>query len=100
MINTVLDEYKREEAAFYADLAHIVEGVNDEEVEHFMDLAESEDFEESFLEEDKDAADVEEFIERMDEIEDESDLEVERILEATEPLTYEQMIGLDPIEEE
>ena len=99
MINTILDDYKREEAAFYADLAHIVEGVNDEDIYHCMDLAESDDFDESYREEDSDTAEIEEFIERMDEIEDESDAEIQRILESTEPLTYEQMIGLDPIEE-
>lgn len=99
MINSFLDDYKREEAEFYADLAHIEEGAMDEETEHFMDIAEATQFEESYREIDEDEKDVNEFIERVDELEDESEIEVERILESTTPLSYDQLIGLEPIED-
>ena len=99
MINTILDDYRHDEAAYYADLAHIVEAVADDEIDHCMDLATSMEFQEHFSEIDEDAEDVQDFLEHVDELPDDEDDEIQRILESTSPLTYDQMIGLEPIEE-
>ena len=47
----------------------------------------------------EDDADLEEIIEHMDDIPDTEDAEIERIMESENGISFDQMIGLEPIEE-
>ena len=91
---------QRREAEFSRDVAYILEDVEDREVDMALEYAEA-----SLIEEDAVAnydavnTDIDAIMEHMDEIPMDEDAEVQRILESTDGLTFDQMVGLDPVED-
>lgn len=99
MVNTLVEEFKRDEAIFQRDLAYLMEDAEDMEIEEAMSYLDDEEIAYEVTEYDVIDPDVAEFMERMDEIDDNEDAELQRIMETTDGITFDQMIGLDPIEE-
>ena len=99
MVNTLVEEFKRDEAIFQRDLAYLMEDAEDMEIEEAMSYLDDEEIAYEGTEYDVIDPDVTEFMERMDEIDDNEDAELQRIMETTDGITFDQMIGLDPIEE-
>ena len=98
MVNTLVEEFKRDEAIFQRDLAYLMEDAEDMEIEEAMSYLDDEEIAYEGTEYDTIDPDVEEFMERMDEIDDNEDAELQRIMETTDGITFDQMIGLDRIE--
>ena len=100
MSNSLVRDMQRREAEFSRDVAYILEDVEDREVDMALEYAEA-----SLIEEDAVAnydavdTDIDAIMEHMDEIPMDEDAEVQRILESTDGLTFDQMVGLDPIED-
>lgn len=99
MIDTALESFRIEEATRARDLAYLMEDMDDDLIDECVEISESGD---PVLEANYDAEDAEmnELLERMDDLPDTDDEEIQRILEATEDgLTFDQMIGLEPVSE-
>ena len=99
MIDTALESFRIEEATRARDLAYLMEDMDDDLIDECVEISESGD---PVLEANYDADDAEfnELLEHMDDLPDTDDEEIQRILEATEDgLTFDQMIGLEPVSE-
>ena len=98
MIDTIMESFRREEASNARDLAYLMEDMEDDTIDTCLEMAESDD---PMLESAYDAEDpeIQEMLEHMDELDDGEEDEVNRIMEATEGLSFDQMIGLEPVEE-
>lgn len=99
MIDTTLESFRMEEAAHARDLAYLMEDLDDDLIDECVEISEVGD---PMLESGYDQEDPEltELMERMDELDDDEEGELHRILEATDGLTFDQMIGLEPTSEE
>ena len=98
MIDTIMESFRRKEASHARDLAYLMEDMEDDTIDACLEMAESDD---PMLESAYDAEDpeIQEMLEHMDELDDGEEDEVNRIMEATEGLSFDQMIGLEPVEE-
>lgn len=99
MVNTLVEEFKREEAEFQRDVAYLMEDAEDMEIEEAMSYWDDDEIKYEGTGCDTIDPDVAEFMERMDEIEYDEEAEVQRIMETTDGISFDQMIGLEPIEE-
>lgn len=98
MIDTIMESFRREEAGNARDLAYLMEDIDDDLIDECVDLAFSDDI---TLEAAYDVEDpeIQELMERMDELDDGEEDEIQRIMEATDGVSFDQMIGLEPVEE-
>lgn len=98
MLDTIMEACQRDDARRTRDLAYLLEDTEDERIDELMGMAED-----IYIKEDtdliEDDADLEEIIEHMDDIPDTEDAEIERIMESENGISFDQMIGLEPIEE-
>lgn len=97
MLATLVDNLRRTKAEFARDTEYLKESVLEEEVDDCMEIAESLYFSET-AEEVKEAAEWADRI-KVDTAEDlkNDEEEIERILESTEDITFDEMINLDEI---
>lgn len=98
MLDTIMKECQRDEASRCRDLAYLLEDTEDERIDELMEMAED-----IYVKEDPEfmesTSDLQEIIEQIDDIPDTTDEEISRIMESTGGITFDQMLGLDPIEE-
>ena len=100
MVTTLLESYKREQAEMECDLAYLMEEIEDSEIDHAMTMVEASEITESVVGYDTIDPEIQEFMEHIDEMPYDHEAELQRIMETTEGLTFDQMIGIEPITEE
>lgn len=96
MIDTTVEAFRMEEASHARDLAYLMEDLEDDAIDACLEAAESGD---PLLESGYDEGDTEfeALLESVDEMDDNEDEEIRRIMESEEGVSFDQMIGLDPI---
>lgn len=96
MILNSIDKLRRKRAEFARNVEYTKEAAFGEMDDELFDLAES-----HYLTDDMDAMDFNEFVkfdDALTEEDEDADVEINRILEATEDLSFDEMIGVDDIE--
>lgn len=93
MMSNVMDDIRMERAAFARDVEYVKEIANDDVIDDRLQVAESQYFKET-VEEMEDAA---QWVRRLDvsDMDKRDAAEVSRILEATEDLSFDEMIGIE-----
>lgn len=99
MISTLLNGYRRESAERECDLAYMIEEMDDMAIDEALEILEDGEIKESTVGYDQPDPEIQEMMERMDEIPDGHEDELRRIMETTEGITFDQMIGIEPIME-
>lgn len=97
MISTLLEGYRRESAERECDLAYMIEELDDMAIDDALEILEEAEIKECTVGYDQLDPDIQEMMERMDEIPDEHEEEIRRVMETTEGITFDQMIGIEPI---
>ena len=91
MITDILSSIQRDRANYVRNLAYLKEMAMDDEIADRMDKVEHK-FERDTADDYESAMDV--IREMADDYPDEDEAEIRRLMEATEDLTFEEMIGL------
>lgn len=91
MITDILSSIQRDRANYVRNLAYLKEMAMDDEIADRMDKVEHK-FERATADDYESAMDV--IREMADDYPDEDEAEIRRLMEATEDLTFEEMIGL------
>ena len=96
MIDTTVEAFRMEEASHARDLAYLMEDLEDDAIDACLEAAESGDplLESAYDMEDEELA---ELLEHVDEMDDNEAIEIQRIMESEEGVTFDQMIGLEPV---
>lgn len=93
MLNNVLDDLKRQRASFARDIEYLKETAIDDEIDERMEVAESLFVNESSDELVEAAAMLNKLSGDVDEVMESA--EIDRILNAEEDLTFEEMAGIE-----
>jgi len=96
MIENILTEAKRERAEFAREVAYIREMHYDDEIDDIMDKVDSNIYHES-SDDYKEAMEV--AIMMQESYPEEDAAEMQRIMEATDNLSFDEMIGVEPMNE-
>mgnify|MGYP004556333689 CR=1 FL=1 len=96
MIENILSNAKRERAEFARDIAYIREMSLDDEVDDIMEKVDRNIYSES-SDDYKEAINVVNMMQES--YPDEDAAEMERIMEATHNISFDEMIGVEPMEE-
>lgn len=96
MIENILLNAKRERAEFARDIAYIREMSLDDEVDDIMEKVDGNIYSES-SDDYKEAINVVNMMQES--YPDEDGAEMERIMEATHNISFDEMIGVEPMEE-
>lgn len=92
MLANAMDAIRKDRAKFARDIEYVKEAAKDEVIDKRLEVAESQYFSET-TEELEEAAN---WVDRLnvDDEEQVAEAEVQRILEATEDITFDEMIGI------
>lgn len=94
MLNSILDNIKLERAKFSRDVEYLTEEALQDEVDDYLELAEESVL--GYVETSDELLEAAATLEKMtDEDEESSNEEVQRIMEATEDMTFDEMIDVE-----
>ena len=94
MLNSILDNIKLERARFSRDVEYLTEEALQDEVDDYLELAEESVL--GYVETSDELLEAAATLEKMtDDDEESSNEEIQRIMEATEDMTFDEMIDVD-----